>query len=78
MEKLKIENDRLKSQIVIPVKKVDREVDNCRFKEECEKCLENSKVCFLINIIYFSQFVMMSFMILLFRQMVNLKTSCST
>lgn len=44
MEKLKIENERLKSQIVIPVKKVDREVANCQFKEECEKCLENSKV----------------------------------
>jgi len=50
MEKLKIENEKLKSQIVIPVEKVDREVPNCQFKEECEKCLENLKVCFLYYI----------------------------
>ncbi|XP_022177383.1 blastoderm-specific protein 25D [Myzus persicae] len=43
MKSLKIENEKLKSQIVIPVKKVDREVANCQFKEECEKCLENLK-----------------------------------
>jgi len=46
MEKLKIENERLKSQIVIPVEKVDREVANSQFKEECEKCLDSLKVCF--------------------------------
>jgi len=61
MEKLKIENNRLKSQIVIPVKKVDREVDNCQFKEECAKCLENSKVCFISYLIYVSQFVFICF-----------------
>ncbi|XP_060881527.1 blastoderm-specific protein 25D [Metopolophium dirhodum] len=43
MEKLKIENERFKSQIVTPAEKVDREVANCQFKEECEKCLENLK-----------------------------------
>jgi len=47
MEKLKIENEKLKSQIVIPVEKVDRGVPNCQFKEECEKCHDNLKVCFL-------------------------------
>jgi len=46
MEKLKIENERLKSEIVIPAEKVDREVANCQFEEECVKCLENLKVCF--------------------------------
>lgn len=50
MEKLKVENEKLKSQIIIPVEKVDREVPNCRFKEECEKCHENFKVCFLYYI----------------------------
>lgn len=44
MRNLKIENEKLKSLIVIPVEKVDREVPNCQFKEECEKCIENSKV----------------------------------
>lgn len=48
MRKLKIENDKLKSQIVTPVEKVDREVPNCQFKEECSKCQENSKVSNLI------------------------------
>lgn len=43
MRKLKIENDKLKSQIVIPVEKVDREVQSYQCQEECEKCLENSK-----------------------------------
>lgn len=43
MEKLKIENEIFKSQIITPVEKVDREVANCQFKEECEKCLENLK-----------------------------------
>jgi len=51
MEKLKIENEKLKSKIVIPVEKIDREVSNCQFKEECEKCQEYSKVCFLHNIV---------------------------
>lgn len=50
MEKLKIENEKLKSQIIIPVEKVDCEVPNCQFKEECEKCLDNLKVCFLYYI----------------------------
>lgn len=49
MEKLKVENERLKSQTVIPVEKVDREVPSCQFKEECGKCLENLKVCFSIT-----------------------------
>lgn len=48
MKKLKIENEKLKTQIVTPVKKVDREVPNCQFKEECEKCYENLKVCLLL------------------------------
>lgn len=47
MRKLKVENEKLKTQIIIPVEKVDREVPNCQFKEECVKCFENSKVCFL-------------------------------
>lgn len=47
MRKLKVENEKLKSQIVIPVEKVDREVPNCQFKEKCEQCNENSKVHFL-------------------------------
>jgi len=51
MEKLKIENEIFKSQIITPVEKVDREVANCQFKEECEKCLENLKVCFFYDII---------------------------
>lgn len=45
--KLKIENEKLKTQICMPVEKVDREVPNCQFKDECEKCYENSKVCVL-------------------------------
>lgn len=52
MEKLKIENERLKSEIVIPIEKVDREVQvpNCQFKKECEKCNENLKTnCDLKN-----------------------------
>jgi len=47
MRILKIENDKLKSQVVIPIEKVDREVQSCQFMEECKKCLENSKVSFL-------------------------------
>lgn len=57
MEKLKIENEKLKSQIVIPVEKVDREVPTCQFKEECEKCSENSKVKFLYSILCFPIYV---------------------
>ncbi|XP_022182911.1 WEB family protein At4g27595, chloroplastic-like [Myzus persicae] len=43
MENLKIENERLKSQIVIPVDKVDLEGANSQFKEKYEKCLKNEK-----------------------------------
>ncbi|XP_022177832.1 synaptonemal complex protein ZEP1-like [Myzus persicae] len=43
MEKLKIENERLKSKIVILVEKVDFEVTNCQFKEECEQFHNNLK-----------------------------------
>lgn len=46
MRKLKYENEKLKSQIILPVEKVDREVPNCQFKEECDKCCRNSKVGF--------------------------------
>lgn len=49
MKKLQIENEKLKSQIVIPVEKIDREVPNCQFKEECKKCIENSKVFFFFQ-----------------------------
>uniref|UniRef100_A0A2S2QE35 Ninein n=1 Tax=Sipha flava TaxID=143950 RepID=A0A2S2QE35_9HEMI len=44
MQKIKNENDKLKSQIILPVEKIDREVPNCQFKEPCEKCYENAKV----------------------------------
>lgn len=47
MQKLKDENDKLKSQVILPVEKIDREVTNCRSKVECEKCYENSKVHFI-------------------------------
>lgn len=50
MENLKIENERLKSQIVIPVDKVDREGANSQFKEEYEKCLKKEKVCYFYKI----------------------------
>lgn len=52
MKKLKVENEKLKTQIVTPVEKVDREVPNCQFKEECEKCYENLKVWLLFSIFY--------------------------
>lgn len=57
MRKLKVENENLKSLIVLPVEKVDREVPNCQFKEECDKCCKNSKVGFVhlwrfISLIY--------------------------
>lgn len=47
MRRLKIENDNLKSKIVIPVKKVDCGT-NCEYTEECEKCHEKSKVCLFL------------------------------
>lgn len=46
MKNLKIENEELKSQIITPVGKIDREVPSCHFKEECEKCCDNLKVNF--------------------------------
>jgi len=53
MKKLKIENQKLKSQISFSVEKVDCEVPDCHFKEECTKCNENSKVSFKIcQIVY--------------------------
>lgn len=45
MKKVKMENDKLKSQLV-PVEKVDCEVSSGQFKDECEQCCENVKVCF--------------------------------
>jgi hypothetical protein len=51
MQKIKNENDKLKSQIILPVEKIDREVPNCQFKEPCEKCYENAKVCIIFIIL---------------------------
>lgn len=47
MKQLKIENERLKSQIIIPDEKIDCEVANGQFKGECEKYLKN--VSFFYN-----------------------------
>lgn len=63
MKNLKVENDKLKSQVLLPVEKIDREVPNCQFKESCKKCHENSKVhllpclvCIHPNIIFYVLF----------------------
>lgn len=52
IKNLKFENEQLKSQIITPVEKIDQEVPSCDFKEECEKCHENSKVCFFFYLWY--------------------------
>lgn len=52
MQKIKMENDKLKSQVILPVEKIDREVPTCQFKEACEKCYENSKVHIIFIILY--------------------------
>lgn len=81
MRRLKIQNDKLNSEIVIQVKKVDSST-NCELIEECQKCSENSKVCFLLikkllllNLMIDQHNYIYHYITLLSRHLVNLKTN---
>lgn len=58
IKKLKTKNESLKSQIVIPVEKVDREISSGQFKEDCDKCYENAKVnLYILKLIFIKIFL---------------------